>query len=220
MLLIELYFWIVIKLKEIEDLKPEDLLEFKRSRYNISYCCWAVYIGPISGQAADRPEVLHIKNNAANNGDIITFNHVLVHMQGPDDPDRSRSIWFKPGFPICLGILEKEIAVTEQIYFHSKILIVDDKTVICDSANINERSLIGNKDSEIAVIFEDESDKTRFAASLRKAPFKEHLGLASKDLDDPTCDALYKKCREVAEANTKMYQQVSYHFDLGGCMFG
>jgi len=33
-------------------------------------------------------------------------------------------------------------------------MIVDDNTVICGSANINDRSLIGKRDSEIAVIFQ------------------------------------------------------------------
>lgn len=33
--------------------------------------------------------------------------------------------------------------VTELIYVHSKLLIADDKVVICGSANINDRSLIG-----------------------------------------------------------------------------
>lgn len=44
--------------------------------------------------------------------------------------------------------------VTELIYVHSKLLIADDKVVICGSANINDRSLIGKRDSEIAVIIE------------------------------------------------------------------
>ncbi|XP_023246744.1 phospholipase D2-like [Copidosoma floridanum] len=42
--------------------------------------------------------------------------------------------------------------VTELIYVHSKLMIVDDKTVICGSANINDRSMIATRDSEIAVI--------------------------------------------------------------------
>lgn len=42
--------------------------------------------------------------------------------------------------------------VTELIYVHSKLLIVDDSTVICGSANINDRSMIATRDSEIAVI--------------------------------------------------------------------
>lgn len=42
--------------------------------------------------------------------------------------------------------------VSELIYVHSKLMIVDDEIVICGSANINDRSLLGNRDSEIAVI--------------------------------------------------------------------
>lgn len=66
--------------------------------------------------------------------------------------------------------------VTELIYIHSKLLIVDDKISIIGSgqnnltsfkcvgtyntylyciANLNDRSLIGERDSEVAVILED-----------------------------------------------------------------
>ncbi|KAK2718515.1 hypothetical protein QYM36_005747, partial [Artemia franciscana] len=75
----------------------------------MSYCHWAVYIGPINGHVADRPRVLHTNNNAANTGDMITFNHLFVHMHGPDDHDSSRSIWFKSGFPNSFGILEVKL---------------------------------------------------------------------------------------------------------------
>lgn len=34
---------------------------------------------------------------------------------------------------------EKENYVQEELYIHSKLLIVDDRTVICGSANINDR---------------------------------------------------------------------------------
>ena len=44
--------------------------------------------------------------------------------------------------------------ITELIYVHSKLMIVDDNIMICGSANINDRSLIGKRDSEIAVIIE------------------------------------------------------------------
>ena len=36
-------------------------------------------------------------------------------------------------------------------------MIVDDKTVIIGSANINDRSLIGRRDSEVAVLITDEA---------------------------------------------------------------
>ena len=42
--------------------------------------------------------------------------------------------------------------VTEMIYIHSKLMIVDDDIVIMGSANINDRSMQGSRDSEIAVI--------------------------------------------------------------------
>jgi phospholipase D1/2 len=37
------------------------------------------------------------------------------------------------------------------IYVHSKLMIVDDCYVITGSANINQRSLDGDRDSELAI---------------------------------------------------------------------
>ena len=31
-------------------------------------------------------------------------------------------------------------------------MIVDDKTILCGSVNINDRSLLGDRDSEMAII--------------------------------------------------------------------
>ena len=36
-----------------------------------------------------------------------------------------------------------------QVYVHSKIMIVDDSTCLIGSANINDRSLLGSRDSEV-----------------------------------------------------------------------
>ena len=41
------------------------------------------------------------------------------------------------------------------IYIHSKVMIVDDKRMIIGSANINDRSMLGTRDSEIAILIED-----------------------------------------------------------------
>lgn len=43
------------------------------------------------------------------------------------------------------------VPVTEIIYIHSKLMIIDDDKVIMGSANINDRSMQGSRDSEIAV---------------------------------------------------------------------
>mgnify|MGYP003631474482 FL=1 len=42
--------------------------------------------------------------------------------------------------------------VTEQIYVHSKLLIADDRVAVIGSANINDRSQLGGRDSELAVV--------------------------------------------------------------------
>ena len=44
------------------------------------------------------------------------------------------------------------VPVSEIVYVHSKLMIVDDKKVILGSANINDRSMNGNRDSELAVL--------------------------------------------------------------------
>lgn len=49
-------------------------------------------------------------------------------------------------------LLDKAIPVTEILYIHSKLMIVDDHKVILGSANINDRSLLGDRDSEIGII--------------------------------------------------------------------
>jgi phospholipase D1/2 len=83
---------------------------------------------------------------------------------------------------------ERQSYVTEELYIHTKVLIVDDRKVICGSANLNDRSQCGDHDSEIAMIVEDQDlidskmngepyKVSRFDASLRRQLFREHLGL-------------------------------------------
>ncbi|KAF7304896.1 Phospholipase [Mycena kentingensis (nom. inval.)] len=89
-----------------------------------------------------------------------------------------------------LGTEEEELDayVSELLYIHSKLMIVDDRRVIMGSANINDRSQKGDGDSEIALVVEDQDfvsarmnggryDVARFATSLRRKLFREHLGL-------------------------------------------
>jgi phospholipase D1/2 len=49
--------------------------------------------------------------------------------------------------------VDKSVA-HETIYVHSKLMIVDDEKCIIGSANINDRSLTGERDSEVAVVIE------------------------------------------------------------------
>jgi phospholipase D1/2 len=80
--------------------------------------------------------------------------------------------------------------VTEQIYIHSKLLIVDDAVAIIGSANINDRSLTGNGDSEIAAVIVDTEgvelrdlgspmlkvQTRKFARELREQLWRKHFG--------------------------------------------
>ncbi|KAJ1644166.1 hypothetical protein LPJ64_004131 [Coemansia asiatica] len=78
--------------------------------------------------------------------------------------------------------------VSELVYVHCKLMIVDDRYVIMGSANINDRSMVGNRDSEIAMIVEDTEpvhttmdgrpyQAAKFAHSLRMQLCQEHSGL-------------------------------------------
>ncbi|TFK72278.1 phospholipase D [Pluteus cervinus] len=91
---------------------------------------------------------------------------------------------------IWLGTEQEELNsyVSELLYIHTKLMVVDDRIVIMGSANINDRSQKGDGDSEIALIVEDrdmidsymdgqEYKAGRFAATLRRKLFREHLGL-------------------------------------------
>jgi len=45
--------------------------------------------------------------------------------------------------------------VYDQVYIHSKLIIVDDRIALIGSANINDRSMCGDRDSEIAAVICD-----------------------------------------------------------------
>ena len=113
------------------------------------------------------------------------------------------------------------IPKTEIIYIHSKLMIIDDAYVICGSANINDRSMKGSRDSEFAALIKERRKEmsimnkksykaSNFASSLRKALMAEHLGI-NKDneiLLDPLSDELHELIRTTAHNNTFAYHQV------------
>ena len=113
------------------------------------------------------------------------------------------------------------VPVTELIYIHSKLMIVDDETVIIGSANINDRSMLGSRDSEFCVMIKEtlkydsiidgkECKTAKFAVTLRKALMSEHLGVDDDDerLIDPLSDELLLLFRETARNNTLIYRKL------------
>lgn len=119
--------------------------------------------------------------------------------------------------------------VTEQIYVHSKLMIVDDRFALLGSANINDRSLLGSRDSELAVLIMDtDVDKadlcgdgkqrpTRgFARKLRQEVWNKLFGITAggdraaielkQAVDSPGDPKSWEAIQQVAEANTKLYE--------------
>lgn len=97
---------------------------------------------------------------------------------------------------------------TEQVYIHGKTMIVDDRLVLCGSANINERSQRGDRDSELLAVVRDTDmiDGTmagkpfkvgRYAHTLRMRLMREHVGV---DVDAIEEDELMLR-KPVADAD-------------------
>lgn len=103
---------------------------------------------------------------------------ILFELVGISDPSEYITFHGMRNWSVLMGKLVQEI-----IYVHSKLMIVDDKWVICGSANINDRSMLGKRDSEVAAIVKDQElfesqlngQKVlvgKYANSLRKKIFK------------------------------------------------
>jgi len=117
-----------------------------------------------------------------------------------------------------------EKLVTEIIYVHSKLMIVDDTLTIIGSANINDRSMLGDRDSEVNVIIEDKVmiDGTmdgkpfpvgEFSHKLRTHLMKEHLGLLKDvgnnlDVKDPIIWSFCEELGKVAINNHLILKRV------------
>ncbi|XP_032389826.1 phospholipase D2 [Etheostoma spectabile] len=113
--------------------------------------------------------------------------------------------------------------VTELIYVHSKTLIADDRCYIIGSANINDRSMLGNRDSEMAVFVEDEErvlsimggqeyQAGPLTLALRKQCFSVLVGASSDpsiNVDDPISDEFFfLNWNAPAKLNATIYDKV------------
>ncbi|KAG1700187.1 hypothetical protein DVH05_011995 [Phytophthora capsici] len=114
---------------------------------------------------------------------------------------------------------------TEEVYIHSKVMIVDDRACIIGSANINERSMCGDRDSEIAVLVEDHEMEEdvgiadgvfkvgKFAHSFRMKLFEEHFGVKQgtplyQKYQDPVSKDAWFSMQEQAMNNHQIYDSV------------
>ncbi|KAL5109366.1 Phospholipase D1 [Taenia crassiceps] len=109
---------------------------------------------------------------------------------------------------------------TEPVYIHGKLMIVDDRKLIIGSANINDRSMLGHRDSELAVVVEEEvgEGKGGVVADMRRRLMAEHLGVLSDHakfswdpnlLHQPISDAFFHGVwRKTALDNMNIFEEV------------
>lgn len=114
----------------------------------------------------------------------------------------------------------KKLLTTEQLYIHAKCMIVDDRIAIIGSANINERSMRGNRDSEVAAIIRDKHfieskmdgvsyKVAHFAHTLRMRLMREHMGV---DVD--LLDLVERRFTEIEKfAGTELGLKASVYSD-------
>ncbi|CAH9106756.1 unnamed protein product [Cuscuta europaea] len=108
------------------------------------------------------------------------------------------------------------------IYVHSKMMIVDDEYIIVGSANINQRSMDGARDSEIAMgAYQPNHLAARQPArgqvhGFRMALWYEHLGMLDEAFLHPESEECARKVNDIAEKYWDLYSSESLEGDLPG----
>ncbi|XVF35592.1 hypothetical protein REPUB_Repub18cG0159400 [Reevesia pubescens] len=109
------------------------------------------------------------------------------------------------------------------IYVHAKMMIVDDEYIIIGSANINQRSMEGGRDSEIAMgafqPYHLATDRERAKGqiySFRMALWQEHLGVLDKNFQYPEYLECVQAVNSIADELWDMYSSDKVGKDLSG----
>ncbi|XP_011039694.1 PREDICTED: phospholipase D alpha 1-like [Populus euphratica] len=106
------------------------------------------------------------------------------------------------------------------IYVHAKMMIVDDEYIIIGSANINQRSMDGSRDSEIAMGgYQPRHLATSQPArgqiyGFRMALWHEHLGMLDSSFEHPESVQCIQKVNQVANDNWEKYTSETLEQDL------
>ncbi|AAW43231.2 conserved hypothetical protein [Cryptococcus deneoformans JEC21] len=141
-----------------------------------------------SNEASSVRLILECQNRTISRGTSSIFSRLRNEGIDPDDYITFFSLrgWSK----FRTGVL-----TSEQVYIHGKTMIVDDRLVLCGSANINERSQRGDRDSELLAVIRDTDmidgimagrpyKVGRFAHTLRVRLMREHVGVDVDALDE------------------------------------
>eukprot|EP00253_Pinus_taeda_P002390 PITA_02390 len=108
------------------------------------------------------------------------------------------------------------------IYVHAKMMIVDDEYIIIGSANINQRSMDGARDSEIAMgayqpyhLAVNEPARGQIHG-FRMSLWYEHTGLLDNLFLQPESLECIRKVNKIAERYWDLYSSESLERDLPG----
>ncbi|KAJ6711576.1 PHOSPHOLIPASE D [Salix purpurea] len=108
------------------------------------------------------------------------------------------------------------------IYVHAKMMIVDDEYIIIGSANINQRSMDGARDSEIAMGgYQPYHLTTRQPArgqihGFRLGLWYEHLGMLDDTFLKPENEDCIRKVNQIADKYWDLYSSETLERDLPG----
>ncbi|KAM3246514.1 Phospholipase D alpha 1 [Capsicum annuum] len=108
------------------------------------------------------------------------------------------------------------------IYVHSKMMIVDDEYIIVGSANINQRSMDGARDSEIAIGAYQPHHLTKRQPArgqihgFRMSLWYEHMGMLDDTFQHPETEECVRKVNEIADKYWDLYISESLESDLPG----
>ncbi|GMH04517.1 hypothetical protein Nepgr_006357 [Nepenthes gracilis] len=108
------------------------------------------------------------------------------------------------------------------IYVHAKMMIVDDEYIIVGSANINQRSMDGSRDSEIAMgAFQPYHLSTKQPArgqihGFRMSLWYEHLGTLDDVFTTPENLECVRKVNQIAQNYWDIYSSKTLEHDLPG----
>ncbi|CAM6095005.1 unnamed protein product [Calypogeia fissa] len=140
--------------------------------------------------------------------DYLNF-YCLGNREAKRDSDPSPA---KPPDPTCKqGIIHKTRRF--MIYIHSKGMIIDDEFVILGSANINQRSMDGSRDTEIAMGAYQPHHSWAQALKhprgqiygYRMGLWAEHLAFLDQSFEDPSSLECVHKVNEAAEKYWEQY---------------
>lgn len=162
-------------------------------------------------------EALNAKGLEENPRDYLTFfclgNREVVKQGEYEPPERPEP---------DSDYMRAQEARRFMIYVHAKMMIVDDEYIIVGSANINQRSMDGARDSEIAMgAYQPYHLANRQPArgqihGFRMSLWYEHLGMLQETFLHPESEECIRKVNQIADKYWDLYSSETLEHDLPG----